>query len=122
MRQTSRILFAATIVPLLIGCHRYYLRDPEPLTAEQVIELSQQGLPATDIIQRIRESRTVYDMNFEDALKLKEQGVDPKVIDYMLKSRERILYRRAYYDHYPYYYPYPYYPHFGFYYGPYYCW
>jgi hypothetical protein len=110
-----------TLVPALLmaGCHYHYVRR-DPVTTTQIIQMSRQGVPATEIIQKIEVSGTVYIMDSKDVVDLKEQGVDHKVIDHMMKTRERALEREAYYHRY--YYPYYYgaYPYAGF--GYHYCW
>ena len=101
----------------LIGCRPYeVLPPPEPVTEAEIIRMSKEGVPPEQIIQKIRDSRTIYvGMGAADVVKLHENGVDDKVIDYMLETEKWDRERRAYYSahHYwaPVYYPYPYWPH-----------
>jgi hypothetical protein len=88
-----------TIV-ILSGCQYPDVREPAPLLEVEVIRMSKEGVPADAIIERIRESHTIYLMDAEDVIKLKEQGVDLKVINYMLDTRRRDLERRAYHPYY----------------------
>jgi hypothetical protein len=92
------------------GCYReYVVRDP--LTAEEVIDLSRQGKTPDEVRRRIDQSGTVYILDAKDILRLSEEGVDPDVIEHMRRTRELDLERRArsygppvhlYYGHHPY--------------------
>jgi hypothetical protein len=97
------------------GCRSYAVRR-DPLTTAQVIQLSQEKRPPEEVIQKIRESRTVYILHARDVKDLLDRGVDERVVDEMLQTRIHDL--ENYYQSW-YYYPYPYYygPHFGFGYG-----
>ncbi len=109
---------------ILAGCHHHVYRAPPPVRTEQVIEMSRAGEPPERIIETIEKSRTIYYMDSQDVVDLKEQGVDKRVIDHMMRTAEREAERRAqraravrYYRPYPD--PYLYWgPGFGFYYGP----
>ncbi len=85
----------------------------EPLTADQILQMTKDKAPPDLIIQKIRDSRTVYVLHAEDVKALLDKGIDPKVVDEMLETRVR----EAEYNC-GYYYPYPYYP-YPYYYGPY---
>lgn len=89
---------------------------PEPVSPEEIIRLSEEGVPPEEIIEKIRASRTVYRMDAEDVVRLDERGVDKQVIDFMMDTERRAIKRRYYYGSY-YYGPYYYDP---FWYGP--CW
>jgi hypothetical protein len=104
------ILFGGLAIAagLFSGCQSPQYR-PEPLTTAQIITLSAEKRPVEEIIQRIRESRTVYLLHARDVKDLLDRGVDERVVDEMLETRVRDAWHRYYY----YGYPYPYY-----YYGP----
>lgn len=122
-----RPLFACLSVLLVqsTGCRPYeVLPPPEPLTEVEIIRMSKEGLPPEQIIQKIRESRTIYiGMGAADVVKLHENGVDDKVINFMMETekwdRERRAYYRSAYYWDPYGYPYYPHPHVGF---GWYCW
>ena len=101
------LLVLALVPP---GCRTYVVR-PEPLTTVEIIELSRENRTPEEIIQTMKESRTVYQLKAVDVRDLLEKGVDERVVDEMLETRIRDLedrYRYRYYP-YPYYYRYPYY-------------
>jgi hypothetical protein len=98
------VLLTAFAAFALGGCYReYVVRDP--LTAQEVIELTRQGKTPEEIRRRIDESGTVYLLDTDDILSLSKEGVDPQVIEHMRETRERDLERRAAYRDYYYYYP-----------------
>jgi hypothetical protein len=84
-RRTRRHLLAAVLVAMLAsGCSAFQKR--EPMTLEQVVELSREGKSADDIINRLRESRTVLAISGSGFAKLREQGVDDAVLDHIQRS------------------------------------
>ena len=106
----TTLLVLSTLFTL---CHIHHVR-PELLSLEDVIELSEQNLQPEEIIARIHESATVYELNTTAIVRLHDAGVDHRVVDEMLE-----MYRHALVARYRYYrdsyYPYPYYrSHYGF--------
>lgn len=55
----------------------------EPLTVEQIVQLSKDGLPAKDIIERIDDTRTVVPIRGSQFAKLRTEGVDDEVLDHL---------------------------------------
>lgn len=67
---------------------------PVPVTAlslDEVVKLSQAGNSADQIIEKIKISNSLYDLTPSQTITLSQQGVDPKVLDYMHTSRELAL-------------------------------
>ena len=117
-RQHFPVLLAGGLLLLLSGCHAGPEYRPEPLTREQILEMVRAGRPPDEIIQMIRESRTVYVLHARDVKDLLDKGVPEPVVDEMLQTRLRDLenyYRRYYYYSPPY--PYFYGPTVGIHYG-----
>lgn len=85
-RSRSSLRLAALLLAtaLVTGCAT--LRPPDPMTLEQVIELSKNGTPPEDIITRLQETRTVIAISGARFAKLRELGVDDSVLDYLQKS------------------------------------
>ncbi len=98
------------------GCRSFAYRR-EPLSTASIIEMSREKVPPDEIIQKIRDSRTVYVLHARDVKELLDKGVDERVIDEMLQTPIREARYNSYYCS-PYY-PYPYYygPYFGIGYG-----
>lgn len=120
-----RKYLCSALLLLAPGCYPYQYIVQDPLTAQEIIELTKSGESPESIIQKIDESRTFYGLDAENIIKLYEQGVDKAVIEHMRKTRERVYRGRSYYYgspyHYPHYYHYPY-PYFGFGFSGGYCW
>jgi len=66
----------------LSGCAGM-LNRPAPLTAEEVVRLAKAETPSADIIQRLRDTRTVLPLTGSQFAKLREQGVPDDVLDYL---------------------------------------
>ncbi len=62
------------------------MQRKEPVTLEQVIQMSKAQLPPADIINKLTESRTVLPISGSQFAKLHEQGVDDSVLDYLQKA------------------------------------
>lgn len=110
----------------LAACTSISQVPPEPLRTAEILEMSRNGVPATDIIAEIEQSRTVYYMNSDDVVRLREAGVDARVIDHMMTTAERAERRARVRSVRRYYYPGPYFggAYFGgpIFWGPAYCW
>ena len=97
------------------------MRDDEPLTLNDVVELSRRHVPPHFIVRYLDETNTVIHLSRGDTQRLSKAGVDAEVIDYLL-STDVAYSPGTYYPDYPPYYPasrpwYPYYPwrfYFGF--------
>lgn len=106
--------YLSSVITILFisGCSSYPPPRalPPETTLEEVIQLSQAEIPDHTIISQINASRTVFHLNTEDILRLKEAQVSYAVIDFMLMTekraiaaRERARYRYYTYDTYYYY-------------------
>ncbi|MEJ2368796.1 MAG: hypothetical protein P8Z49_10730 [Acidobacteriota bacterium] len=86
---------------------------PGPVTVAQIVKMSKDGVPAQQIIDKMRRSRTVYRLKASELAKLKQEGVPDAVIDYMQQTyldatrrEERNRYHWSYLGYWGY--PYPY--------------
>ena len=68
-------------VALLGGCAGMDRRPPPAL--EQVVEMSQAGTPADEIIRVLQETRAVYPLTGSQIARLHDQGVADTVLDYL---------------------------------------
>lgn len=83
--RRGRRLAALLLVALLAsGCAA--LDKREPMTLQQVVQLSTEGKPPEQIIQLLSESRTVFALSGSGYAKLREQGVDDAVLDFIQRS------------------------------------
>ena len=68
------------------------LPRPEPkLALTEILRMSKEGATAKDIIARIRESGSRYDLSATQAIELHAQGVSAEVLDYIQSAREQAL-------------------------------
>lgn len=79
-------VFVATLVS---GCAT--VPRIEPLTAEQIVQLSKDGVPAPDIIRRIDDTRTVLPLSGRQFAKLRNEGVDDDVLDHLQARYTRAI-------------------------------
>ena len=103
---------------LLAGCAT--TPAPPPVTVEQVVQMSREGLAPDEIIAKMEDSDTVYRLSGSELARLKERGVSDDVLDYMQDTYVDYERSRAYRQYDPWWGP-PYaaaYPYWGWY-GPY---
>jgi hypothetical protein len=92
------------VAALAAGCAASGPPLPPPPTPDEIVSLSAVGVPADDIIRRMREARAAYRLPASELARLHERGVPNAVIDYMqrtyieaerhdeyLRTRERYL-------------------------------
>lgn len=77
-------LIAFFFIVALAGCATTPL--PPPPTAAEIVQMAKEGQSADAIIQRIQQSRAVYQLSATQLAQLREQGVPDKVIDYMQQT------------------------------------
>lgn len=58
----------------------------EPLTLDEIIDLSQRGVPGPFIVHYLRPTYYVYKLNTDDVARLKQSGVPEGVIHYLLAT------------------------------------
>ncbi|MEJ2040830.1 MAG: hypothetical protein P8X55_18155, partial [Desulfosarcinaceae bacterium] len=56
------------------------------VTYEEVIRLSKEKVPPDIIIKKIKDSRTVFRLNADEVAELLKEGVNSKVVDYMMET------------------------------------
>jgi hypothetical protein len=78
MRHLATLLLVAA----LSGCAGLEPLPPPPTIAE-IVQMAKSGQGEDAIIQRIQESRAVYQLPASELAKMREQGVPDKVIDYI---------------------------------------
>ncbi|HEY8353391.1 MAG TPA: hypothetical protein VIK69_00060 [Methylophilaceae bacterium] len=61
------------------------------LSLDEIVALTKAGTPPDDIIARIRDSGSQYELTPSQAVDLTRQGVDAKVLDYIHERREQAL-------------------------------
>ena len=89
---------ALLVAVVMAGCAMLGGTRPQPVKVPEIVELSKSGMPAADIIAKMRASGTVYRLQASQLVKLKEQGVAPEVLDYMQQSYLDAVKRDAAYE------------------------
>lgn len=66
------------------------LPPPQPnVTLDEIVTLSKQGVPAEQIIQKIRETHSSYALSPSDYVRYHNEGVDTKVLDEIQRIKEQ---------------------------------
>lgn len=81
------VILAATI--LLAGCAT--TPRPAPLTQADIISMTKAGLTDEDIIRRIDDTRTVFQLSSDDVVFLRKEGVSDRIVTYMLDTLTRAV-------------------------------
>lgn len=81
----SRLLLAA-VLALFLAAPAAASRDP--LSIDDVIRLSREGVSASVIIAEIEASDSYFDLTTEDILELTDEGVPQSVIEAMIRTSE----------------------------------
>jgi len=77
----NRIATGLVCVALLAGCAGMQHRPPPSIA--QVVEMSQAGKPAQEIIRELQDTRAVYPLTGSQIARLHDQGVPDTVLDYL---------------------------------------
>lgn len=84
-----KVSFLVLLMGLMVGCASTRLARPEPLTLDEIVEMSKAGTASDEIIKRIKESRAVYPLTASEIASLHDRGVPDAVLDYMHKVHLR---------------------------------
>ena len=67
---------------------------PKPvpnLSLDEIVKLSQAKVSASEIIQKIKDSQSQYELSPSQLLELSNKGVDQKVLDYIYSAHEQAV-------------------------------
>lgn len=84
-RQGLALMFL-TCVSVLSGCAALEVKRPDPVTVGQVIQMTKRGTPPETIVQKMRDSGTVYGLSAAELAQLHDLGVADPVLDYMQQT------------------------------------
>ena len=112
-KRTMFALILALGVIVFTGCAVYTQANLATLPVDDIIKMSKNGVPAKDIIGKIRQTHSVYLLPANELAELKNEGVQDSVINYM--ERTHIAAERRNQEAQDYYYssPYGYGPYLG---------
>jgi hypothetical protein len=109
MIRTAGILLVGLV---MTGCAT--TPRPIPLTQVDIISMTKAGATEEEIMRRIDQTRTVFRLNSDDVVRLRNEGVGDRIVTYMLdtytraavaEERRRATYSGSFYYG-PYFYPY----------------
>jgi hypothetical protein len=88
MKQLTGILLIAIWLVIGAGCTgmNQAFHPTPPVTYAEVIRLTQEKVMPEVIIKKIADSNTVFRLNSDEVAELRRQGVDSKVVDYMMNT------------------------------------
>ena len=73
-------------VTLLSGCSTFGFKTPEPVTVGQVIQMSKDNVPPEIIVNKMRDSESVYPLTAAQLAELHDIGVADRVLNYMQQT------------------------------------
>ena len=62
------------------------LQRRTPPTLDQVVQMSQSGMPAEEIVRELKDTRAVYPLSGSQIAKLHDQGVPEAVLDHLQQA------------------------------------
>ena len=74
-----------TCITALSGCALIAPSKP-PVTVGEVIQMTNDGTPAEDIISKMRDSESMYPLTAAQLAELHDMGVADQVLDYMQRT------------------------------------
>ena len=80
------LFFVATSLMLFQSCVVYNPNNMRTLSVEDIVRMSKDGVSSRDIIREMRKSHTAYLLKADQLAKLRDDGVQDSVINYMEKT------------------------------------
>jgi hypothetical protein len=85
--QSFTIFLCGLSLSVFAGCTFFSSKPlPPPVTVPQILEMSKMGVPPGAIVQKMRDSGTVYRLQASQLAQLKAQGVPDAVLNYMQQT------------------------------------
>lgn len=82
-RRAGRSLFLVGVALALGGCATFGMASPPPVTVADVQQMIRNRVPTDTILQKMRDSGTVYRLSASQLARLHDQGVPDKILNYM---------------------------------------
>jgi hypothetical protein len=86
LKHVIFLFIAASGIALLNSCVVYKPYSFTPVTVPDIIKMSNDKVPALDIINEIKKSHTAYTLKASEYVKLQQAGVADTVVNYMQKT------------------------------------
>ena len=113
LTKVTGLITVGLILLFISGCSPLFLTiDERAMTVEDIINLSSVKVGVDVIIRQIETTHSKFKLETADIIRLKKEGVEDEVIEYMIETAftpERFSweYRHAPYDYWYYHYDYP---------------
>ena len=86
LKVAIRFLTFLAVVVILQSCAVYNPYSQQQVTVPDIIQMSKDGLSSKAIIKEIRHSHSIYGLKATQLAKLRDEGVQDSVINYMEKT------------------------------------
>jgi hypothetical protein len=85
----SAIFFTLIVtgIAILQSCVVYRPNTSQLVSVTDIVQMSKDGLSSKDIIGEIRHSHTVYSLKADQLVKLRDEGVQDSVLNYMEETK-----------------------------------
>ncbi len=93
MRSATLAGIAAVLVSLT-SCVIYEPAQQATLPVDEIVRLSKDGMSSKDIIKKIRNSHTVYNLKASELAQLSNEGVQDSVLNFMQKTQINAIRRQ----------------------------
>ncbi len=85
--KTRPLAVVVLLTSLLTGCSTLGVKPaPPPVRVPQIVQMSREGMPAQEIIQKMRASGTAYRLTAAQLVQLHKEGVPDAVLNYMQET------------------------------------
>ena len=81
-----KFLLIAAGVLILQSCVVYSPYSQQQVSVRDIVQMSKDGLSSRDIIRDIKQAHSVYTLKADQLAKLRDEGVQDSVINYMQKT------------------------------------
>lgn len=96
----SLLVLCFFVLTYITGCVSLPAQPEEaPLTLETIVSLAKAGKDAPTIIAEIKKSRSAFDIQASQYIKLAKDGVPEPVLDFMLGEQMKMAQREGRQDH-----------------------
>jgi hypothetical protein len=83
-----RAFVVGVLIAVLAGCATVpSVPAPPPPSLADIVRMSRENVPEDEIIRLLHESSAVYRLSGSELAKLKDDGVGPKVLDYLHQAQ-----------------------------------
>ncbi len=83
LKHVFYLVLIAIGVFFVQSCVVYQGYSLPPVTVNDIVQMTKDSVPAAQIIQKMKESNTVYKLSAEQLTQLSKEGVAPDVLNYM---------------------------------------